>query len=47
MTSNSNTPELEASILRQKPFYCHVKSFGTEELILAAKNAIERSLTHG
>lgn len=44
ITATNNTPELEASILRQKPFYYHVKSFGTEELILAVQNAIEKSL---
>jgi len=43
LTANDNTPELEATILRQKPFYYHVKSFGTEELILAVHNAIEKS----
>lgn len=47
MTSEQNTPELEVSILRHRAFYYHVKSFGTEDLILAVRNAIEKSLTHG
>ena len=42
ITSTHNTPDLEARILRQKPFYYHVKSFGTEELLLAVQNAIEK-----
>jgi len=42
ITSTHNTPDLEARILRQKPFYYHVKSFGTEELLLAIQNAIEK-----
>jgi len=46
ITSNKNTPELEANILRHKTFYYHVKSFGTEELILAVQNAIEKPMTH-
>jgi len=45
ITSNDNTPELEAHILRHKTFYYHVKSFGTEELLLAARNAIEKTKT--
>jgi len=44
ITAAHNTPELEARILRQKPFYYHVKSFGTEELLLAVQNAIEKPM---
>jgi len=47
MTSDHNTPELEASILKQRAFYYHVKSFGTEDLILAVRNAIDKHLSHG
>jgi two-component system C4-dicarboxylate transport response regulator DctD len=47
LTSEHNTPELEASILHQKVFYYHVKSFGNEELILAVQNAIERHMSRG
>lgn len=47
MTSAQNTPELEANILRQKAFYYHVKSFGTEDLVLAVRNAVEKPVTHG
>jgi DNA-binding NtrC family response regulator len=44
ITASHNTPELEARILRQKPFYYHIKSFGTDELLLAVQNAIEKPL---
>lgn len=47
MTSDHNTPELEASILKHRAFYYHVKSFGTEDLILAVRNAIDKHVTHG
>jgi two-component system nitrogen regulation response regulator NtrX len=43
MTSNDNTPTLESAVLRQKPFYYHVKTFGTDELLLAVQNAVDRS----
>ena len=43
ITAASNSPELEAHILHQKIFYYHVKSFGTEELLLAVRNAVEKS----
>jgi hypothetical protein len=46
MTSAQNTPELEARILHQKAFYYHVKSFGTDDLILAVRNAVEKHATH-
>ena len=41
ITATLNTPEQEAKVLRSKVFYYHVKSFGTEELILAIRNAVE------
>jgi DNA-binding NtrC family response regulator len=41
ITAAHNTPELEANVLRKKVFYYHVKSFGTDELILAIRNAIK------
>jgi DNA-binding NtrC family response regulator len=41
ITAAQNTPELEANVLRQKVFYYHVKSFGTEELTLAIRNAMK------
>ena len=42
MTSDANTPELESTILQQKVFYYHIKSFGNDELVLAVRNAVER-----
>ena len=47
MTSDYNTQELEANILHQHVFYYHVKTFGTEDLILAVRNAVEKSMTIG
>jgi DNA-binding NtrC family response regulator len=46
MTAAQNTQELEASILHQKAFYYHVKSFGTDDLVLAVRNAVEKHATH-
>ena len=42
MTSDANSPELESTILQQKVFYYHIKSFGNDELVLAVRNAVER-----
>ena len=30
----------------QKTFYYHVKSFGTDDLVLAVRNAVEKHTTH-
>ena len=46
MTSDLNTPELEASILHHKVFYYHVKSFGLDELLLAVRNAVAKPVTN-
>ncbi len=43
MTAGENTPELETSILHQHVFYYHVKSFGTDDLMLAVRSAVEKS----
>ena len=42
MTSDTNSPKLESTILQQKVFYYHIKSFGNDELVLAVRNAVER-----
>jgi len=42
MTSYTNSPELESTILQHKVFYYHIKSFGNDELVLAVRNAVER-----
>ena len=42
MTSDTNSPELESTILQHKVFYYHIKSFGNDELVLAVRNAVER-----
>ena len=38
--AESNTPELESKIRKQKIFYYHIKSFGKEDLEMALSNAI-------
>jgi DNA-binding NtrC family response regulator len=38
--AESNTPELESKIRKQKIFYYHIKSFGLEDLEMAVSNAI-------
>lgn len=38
--AESNTPELESKIRKQKIFYYHIKSFGIEDLEMAISNAI-------
>ncbi|MDB9822343.1 hypothetical protein OAC89_01420 [Deltaproteobacteria bacterium] len=38
--AESNTPELESKIRKQKIFYYHIKSFGIEDLEMALSNAV-------
>ena len=38
--AESNTPELESKIRKEKIFYYHIKSFGIEDLEMAISNAI-------
>lgn len=38
--AESNTPELESRIRKQKIFYYHIKSFGIEDLETALSNAV-------
>ena len=38
--ADSNTPELESKIRKQKIFYYHIKSFGIEDLEMAIENAV-------
>ena len=38
--AESNTPELESKIRKQKIFYYHIKSFGIEDLEMAVSNAV-------
>lgn len=38
--AESNTPELESKIRKQKIFYYHIKSFGLEDIEMAVSNAI-------
>jgi len=37
--SETNTPELETKIRKQRIFYYHIKSFGTQDLEMAISNA--------
>ena len=43
VTTDENNPKLESSIRQKGIFYYHVKSFGTDELMLAITNAMARS----
>ena len=38
-----NTPELESKIRRQRIFFYHIKSFGTQDLEIAISDAIRKS----
>ena len=38
--SSSNTPELETKIRKQRIFYYHIRSFGTQDLEMAVSNAV-------
>lgn len=38
--AESNTPELESEIRRQRIFYYHINSFGMEDLQVAISNAV-------
>jgi DNA-binding NtrC family response regulator len=40
ISAESNTPELESKIRKQKIFYYHIKSFGIEDLEMALSNAL-------
>jgi len=44
VTTEENNPQLESKIRKKGIFYYHVKSFGTDELMLAISNALTRSL---
>jgi DNA-binding NtrC family response regulator len=39
--AESNTPELESKIRKQKIFYYHIKSFGIEDLEMALSSALK------
>ena len=43
--ADSNTPELESEIRKQKIFYYHIQSFGIEDLEMAISNAVN-GLSH-
>jgi DNA-binding NtrC family response regulator len=38
--SDTNTPELESEIRKQRIFYYHIKSFGLQDLEMAVSNAV-------
>ena len=38
--SETNTPELESEIRKQRIFYYHIKSFGPQDLEMAVSNAV-------
>ena len=43
VTADENNAVMESRIRRKGIFYYHVKSFGTDELVLAVSNAMSRS----
>ena len=43
VTTDENNPELESRVRQMGIFYYHVKSFGTDELMLAIGSAMARS----
>ena len=44
VTADKNNPEMESRIRQKGIFYYHVKSFGTDELVLAISNAMSWSV---
>ena len=38
--AETNTPEMESKIRQQRIFYYHIKSFGTQDLVMAISNAV-------
>lgn len=38
--AETNTPEMESRIRQQRIFYYHIKSFGTQDLMMAISNAV-------
>jgi DNA-binding NtrC family response regulator len=43
--SETNTPEFESKVRKQRIFFYHIRSFGTQDLKMAILNAINKS-TH-
>ena len=43
--AETNTPEFESKVRKQRIFFYHIRSFGTQDLIMAISNAINKS-TH-
>jgi DNA-binding NtrC family response regulator len=46
LCAETNTPEFESKVRRQKIFFYHIKAFGTQDLETAIGNAIEKSYQH-
>jgi DNA-binding NtrC family response regulator len=43
--AETNTPEFESKVRKQRIFFYHIRSFGTQDLTMAISNAINKS-TH-
>jgi DNA-binding NtrC family response regulator len=43
--AETNTPEFESKVRKQRIFFYHIRSFGTQDLKMAISNAINKS-TH-
>ena len=41
--AESNTPEFESKVRKQRIFFYHIRSFGTQDLKMAISNAINKS----
>ncbi|MBW1786472.1 MAG: response regulator [Deltaproteobacteria bacterium] len=46
LCAETNTPEFESKVRRQRIFFYHIKSFGPVDLKTAISNAIEKSSQH-
>jgi DNA-binding NtrC family response regulator len=45
LCAETNTPEFESKVRKQRIFFYHIRSFGTQDLKMAISNAINKS-TH-
>ena len=41
--AETNTPEFESKVRKERIFFYHIKSFGNQDLIMALSNAINKS----
>lgn len=46
LCAETNTPEFESKVRRQRIFFYHIKAFGAQDLEIAVSNAIAKSHHH-